>query len=381
MSKDKKKLNYVRPEIPFSEDKRKQKYSASAQDCIDDLQRVANLDLEKVVSRNFYRVTGRFSESVWNRFFGTFEEFKRQAGLKLTRQVHNLEKQIAKHASVSHYRQLSHERQNYGELYERKNSKRFKVQLIGTDFHDLEVDPFALRVFIDTAKRIQPDIITLGGDTRDLPEFGKFTIDPRDWNVVGRIKFVIDKIHKPLREACPEAQIDEIEGNHEYRLMRHLADSTPAMKAVLSDLHGMTVRKLLGLDEHEINYIAKGDLAAYTSRDILREVGRNYKIYHGAVLVHHFPEGRALGIPGCCGHHHKFQAWPLTSGVFGAYNFYQLGAMHRRAATYTDGEKWSTGFMIAHIDTETKSTCFEYVDIRDHCVVGGKYYYRLADEV
>lgn len=372
---------YKRYAVPLSEDPKKQNYSATAQDVLDDIRRVALIEPEKVITRNYYRNHGKYSESVWNRYFGSFAEAKRQAGLKLSRQVHHLEKQIAKHASVSHYRQLADERKNYGDLYRRPTNKRWVLQLIGTDFHDMEVDPFALRVFIDTAKRANADIITLGGDTRDLPEFGKYSIDPREWDPVKRLKFVIDKIHEPLRKACPDAQIDEIEGNHEYRLLRHFADSTPAMKAVLADLHGMTVRELLGLDKHEINYIARGDLAAYNSNDMKKELMRNYRIYHGAVLIHHFPEGQNFGMPGCCGHHHKFVAWPKTSAVFGAYNFYQLGAMHRRSATYTDGEKWSNGFMIAHIDTHTKSTCFEYVDVRDHAVVGGQYYYRQPEEV
>lgn len=376
------KISYPKkPDVPLSEDPKKQNYRATPEDTVKDLRRVAQLDPTKVVTRNYYRNVGRYAESVWTKYWGTFEEFKRQAGLKLSRQVHHLEKQIAKHASVSHYRQVGEERLSYGDTYARPANKRFQVLLIGTDFHDKEVDPFALRVFIDTAKRIQPDTVVLGGDTFDLPEFGKFTIDPREWDPVSRIKFVIDHIHGPLREACPNAQLDSIEGNHEYRLLRHLADATPAMKAVLADLHGMTVRELLGLNRHEINYIAKGDLSAYNSRDIRKELMRNYRVYHGSVLVHHFPEGRNLGVPGVCGHHHKFVAWPMTSGVFGAYNYYQLGAMHRRSATYTDGEKWSTGFMIAHVDTKTQSTCFEYVDIRDHAVVGGRYYYRSGDEV
>jgi len=56
--------------------------------------------------------------------------------------------------------------------------------------------------------------------------------------------------------------------------MRHLADQTPALRAVLSDLHGMTVSKLLGLDEFGINYVAKADLGAYTKRDITTSSAR-----------------------------------------------------------------------------------------------------------
>jgi hypothetical protein len=51
--------------------------------------------------RNYFRNNGRISDATWNRHFGTFEEFKRQAGIKLTRQQHGLERHIAKHAGES----------------------------------------------------------------------------------------------------------------------------------------------------------------------------------------------------------------------------------------------------------------------------------------
>jgi hypothetical protein len=372
--------SYTRPVLPLSEDREKQQYTATAQDCVNDLRRLAERDTSKVISRNYYRNNGSFSESVWNRFFGTFHEFKRQAGLVLTRQQHQLEKQVAKHASADHYRQMNSERQGYVGKYLRERKGRWKVAVTLTDLHDKEADPFLVRVFIDALKRIQPDAVCIGGDALDLPEFGKYTIDPREWEPVERIK-AYHAFLSQVRKVAPDTQIDHIEGNHEFRLLRHLADSTPAMKAILADLHGFTVSKLLGLDQFEVNYIAAGDLAAYSSKDIAAEVRRNYKIYWDSFLVHHFPEGRSLGLPGMHGHHHKFISWAMSSAIFGAYNWYQMGAGHRRAATYANGEKWSNGFMITHTDTQTRSTVFEYVDVRDHAVVGGKYYHREAGEV
>lgn len=354
---------------------------ATAQECVNHLRKLAEADTTKIISRNWFRLNSNLSERAWSKHFGTFHEYKRQAGIVLTRQQHQLEKETAKHASVDHYRDLNIERAKYAESYLKPSGNRFKIIMGVTDVHDKDADPFALRVMLDTAKRIKPDVICFGGDLFDLPEFGRFTQDPREWDVVSRIKFVHEQILKPLRESCPDSQIDLIEGNHCLRLLRHLADSTPAMRAVLSDLHGMTLSKLLGLDTYQVNYIARGDLAAYTSKDIKNEVARNHKIYFDSVLVHHYPEGRGLGIPGFCGHHHKLNTWPLKSGIFGSYNFYQIGGLHRRAATYCDGENWSNGFMLSHVDTQTKSTCFEYVDIRDFCVVGGRYYFRGPSEI
>lgn len=364
----------------MSESTDKQDYKATAQDCIDDLRRLALEDDTKVLSRNYYRNNGKYAESVWNCWFGTFAEFKRQSGIVLTRHQHRLERDLAKHAAHDHYREFNDVRASYEGRFIRENKTRYQTLIGVCDIHDKECDPFALRILIDSVKRIQPDVICLNGDLFDLPEFGKYTVDPRTWDVVGRIKFVHERVLAPLREAAPDAQIDLIEGNHEFRLCRHLADESPAMRAVLSDLHGMDVSKLLGLDRYHVNYTGRADLSAYRLCDLKKELMRNYKVYWNSLVAHHYPDGRHLGMPGFCGHHHKHIVWPHTSGVFGAYEFHQTGAMHRRTATYTDGEKWSNGFIIADVDKEKRDTLFSYIDIRDFAVVGGKYYYREPGE-
>lgn len=367
------------PSVPMSEHTERFKADWTAEDCIAELNRVASLDPDRVVSRNYFRVHSQCSESTWNRYFGTFEEFKRQAKLKLSRQQHALERQIAKHASVDHYRRLNEERASYAGLYQRPNTRRFKTVVIASDLHDEEMDPFFRRVLVDTIRRVQPDAFCIGGDGLDLPEFGKYSVDPREWGPTRRIGYMHGFLAE-LREVSPDMQIDWLEGNHEYRLLRHLGDSTPALKVVLEELHGMTVRKLLGLDRYEINYIAKADLAAYRERDISKELGRNYHVYYDCLLVHHFPEGRHMGLPGVNGHHHKHISWSHFSPVFGAYEWHQLGCGHMRDASYCSGEKWHMGFVIANIDTWTRQVNFDYVPVTDFAVSGGQWYRREKTE-
>ena len=350
-------------------------------ECVADLRKIAIANPETCISRNYYRVHGKYAESVWGAWAGTFEEFKRQAGIKLSRQQHQHERHIAKHASVDHYRALSAERSSWGDRYIRENARRFKTILACSDLHDVEIDPFYLRVLIDTAKRVQPDVISLVGDIFDLPEFGKYGVDPREWDVVGRIKFAHEKILKPLREVCPNVQIDFIEGNHEARLLRQLADATPALRAVMSDLHGFTVGKLLGLEQFEINYIAKGDLGAFTKREHEKEVANNYKVYFDTVMCHHFPHARNMGMPGVNGHHHRHEVWSQFNPTFGAYEWHQMGAGHKRSASYCEGEKWHNGFTLINVDTQTKATNFDYVAVTDFAVSGGHWYYRLPAEI
>lgn len=183
--------------VPLSESLIPKVKEGAKQECIDDLRRLAVQHPELVISRNFYRVHGRYAESVWSAYFGTFEEFKRQSGLKLSRQQHAHERNIAKHASVDHYRAIGEERAGYADKYERPSGRRFKTIVVASDLHDREIDPFFMRVLEDTVKRIQPDVIALAGDIFDLAEFGKYTVDPREWDIVGSIRFAHDKILRP----------------------------------------------------------------------------------------------------------------------------------------------------------------------------------------
>ena len=370
---------WVRPAVPLSEHEEKQKDWTEEQ-CIKELLRVQALNEEVEITRIHFRNHSAIADSVWSMYFGTFEEFKRQAGIKLSRQQHAHERHIAKHASVDHYRRMNIERRDWAEMYIRENDKRFKTILACSDLHDIEIDPFYLRVLIDTAARSQPDVIVLAGDIFDLPEFGKYGVDPREWDVVGRIKFAHENILAPLRAVCPDAQIDFVEGNHEARLLRQLADATPALRAVLSDLHGFTVAKLLGLEKYEINYIAKADLGVFTKRDFEKELATNYKVYFDTVLVHHFPHARNMGLPGVNGHHHRHQVWSEFSPVYGPYEWHQLGSGHRRSASYCEGERWHNGFALINVDTHKRLTTFDYVSVTDFAVSGGKWYMRMPSE-
>lgn len=350
------------------------------EDCLESLRKLDREHEGKDITRIFYRTRTEVSDSTWNRYFGTFLEFKRQANLILSRDQHKVERQLAKHVSVDHYRELN-DRHDYHSRYLRHTDKKHKIVMGASDLHDQEVDPFYLRCLIAAAKMIQPDIINLSGDIFDLPEFGKYAVDPRDWDVVGRIRFVHKNILEPLREAAPNAQIDFVEGNHEYRLLRHLADATPALRAVLSDLHGMTVPKLLGLDAYEINYISRADLGAFSEADKKKEIGKSYVIYDDALLVHHHPHAREWGLAGWNGHHHSWQVWHQKNVLNGSYQWMQLGCGHMLKASYTEGEFWTSGFTVAHLNTESKSTTFEYINVTDMAVIGGMFLYREPDEM
>lgn len=367
--------NYVREEQGF-----KFRPDWSPQDCVDELRRVADFRPSKHISRNFFRQNGIISDGTWDRFFGTFEEFRRQAGLTLPRGAHRMELNISKAASKDRYRAMNEEKAGYEGKYLMPSGSRWQTVIGANDIHDIEVDKFWLRVFLNTIERVQPDKVVLNGDTFDLPEFGKYNVDPRTWDVVKRIKWVHTFL-ADIRKRAPNAEIVMVEGNHEFRLLRHLADQSPQMQVVLADLHGFTVPKLLGLDTYGVNYISRTDLCAEHIKDINKELARNFWVGYEAVLAHHFPEGERMGLPGWNGHHHRFLAKTHFNALRGSYQWFQYGAGHKRSATYTNGEAWSLGFGVSLVDTKTKAVMTEYVDIKDAAMVGGKFFTRRASEV
>jgi hypothetical protein len=367
--------------VPLSQDETK-RTTATRDECVNEIRRLVEAHPSGFITRNRFRVESNLAESAWNAHFGTFSEFRRQAGVVLSRHAHRLERDIAKHASVDRMREMTQEKREYAGRYKRPVDRRWQTALIGSDIHDMHCDPFWRRTFIDMARRAAPEVIVLNGDIYDLPEFSKHTRDPRDWTPQDRIRWVW-KFLGDLRAAAPDAEIQFIEGNHEFRLLRHLAEATPAMLVLLADLHGFTVSKLLGLDQFEINLVARSDMTAFNERDIKQQLRRNYTtLWDGALLFGHFPEMRNMGVPGASGHHHKHIVWTEYSPKFGPYEWHQIGCGHRREASYCNGERWANGFLLAHCDTQTKRTQFEYVDVSHNAaMIGGKHYVRADDEI
>ena len=78
---------------------------ATKDDCINDLRRIQEENWGKHITRNFYRHHGKYADSTWSRHFGTFQEFRRQAGLELSRHQQKVEVAVARQASIEHYRE------------------------------------------------------------------------------------------------------------------------------------------------------------------------------------------------------------------------------------------------------------------------------------
>ena len=349
--------------------------------CIEDIKALADEYPDRRITRDFYRKQGSAPEAAWTGLFGNFPEFLRQSGLEHTRDANKIRNAAARHAAVDELRKISATRNELGAVYARDDKhSRFKTMVACSDLHDVECDPFYLRVLCETIKDVSPDVVCLDGDIFDVPEFGKYGVDPREWDVVGRMQAGIDIIRQ-IREAAPEAQIDFIEGNHEARVIRHLLECSPAIKHMLSGLHDFDLAKLFKLDEYEVNYVANADLFTFTDAQTRKEMTKNYKYYWSCLLAHHFPHGRDIGMPGFNGHHHRHIVWSEHNAHFGSYEWHQMGAGHVRDAPYCDGSKWNNGFLVIMADTQTRDVVFDYTTVGStFSLSAGRMYARQVEE-
>ena len=363
----------------MSERERKFDPSASTEDLIKDLRYIQEINPTKHITRIFYRNNGVYSDKTWGARFGTFLEFRREAGLEHHRGGQRMERDIAKHAAMDRYRGFYEvEVLPWVGRYEHAHTPGMKVGIVFSDIHAKQADMFVLDVVIDTCARVQPDFITINGDAFELAEFSRFSFDPRSVNIREEFEFVRDNVFKRLREACPDAQIDFIIGNHDWRILHHMADRTPYIIPLMHTM-GITLSKLFGLEEFEINLVCKADFAAYQIKDSRDEIAKNYKVYFDTLLVGHHPEN--FGICSVAGHTHRPYYQARTNELVGSYFQLTLGCVAKVDVTYVTGlNKYSQSFGVFHIDPATRQCVPEHIIFsQDFAVVGGIVYRRPMD--
>lgn len=355
--------------------------NATANTCLDDLRKVAKDLFPKYLTRWDYYLHGQYNEVTWTYFFGTFEQFCAAGGVRPTRYQREVERAIAKQSSLDERRKFYREEiKPMMGMYPKATRllKEDALVISASDFHDIEADPFALAVFLDTCLRYQPDVIALIGDVYDEYEFSlKYAQDPRLVDVHARRLHVKEKIFAALREACPDAQIDLILGNHEWRLLKYMADRTPNLKPLL-DFMGLTIEDFFGVKEYEINLYCKWDFGAYLRKDVKDQLAQNYAVYYDALVATHFPDPQfRMGRSWVAGHTHRPEQ-VIRRTLDGRLTGTTMGSIAKTNALYVSGfDQAMNGFAVHHINPRKRSVISENILLPDdRAAVAGKYYYR-----
>lgn len=318
-------------------------------------------------SRKRYRELGHYPEIMVADLFGTHAEFERAAGLREKRGTGKVKLAAARLSTEKEIREYAEEHvlRSVGR-WERKYRDRqgMKHVLVGSDFHGQFVDPLALRVFLDVAADVQPDVVVLNGDVVDFPQVSRFTHMPGagSLSLQDEIDYCREKIVRRVREAAPDAALLWVIGNHEQRLVRYLANTAPE----LASLRCLAWDDLMGVDEYGVEMVFGGSFMAPRQRDRADAVRRRtHRVLYDSLVVTHGVSiaGNAMkvelerwGISGTSGHTHRpgIYTRPTAAQPYLSWTSTPMMAGFAVGKEYVDGPSgWTMGFALFTVDPAT----------------------------
>ena len=229
------------------------------------------------------------------------------------------------------------------------------------DSHDAKAVELALWI----CREIKPDYIYFLGDLGDFYSVSSHCKDPNYKTILKDELYLVNKFLDRVRDENKECEIHFIEGNHENRASRYLAEKAP-------DLFGIVnVPDLLMLESRNMRY------HAYNPNQLVQ-------VMNTSLYARHEPYGRtpeASARKAMCslinGHDHRIAHCKLASAhgqVFHAISCGWLGNIKHDIFNYVKTRaQWQLGFGIV---TEVDGLWFYHqVYIQDYkCIVDGVLY-------
>lgn len=328
-------------------------------------------------SRKRYRELGHYPEILVVDAFGNHEEFLREAGLadsRNTTRVRNKAALLNTHQKVADY--ADRELRRYNDLYRVEHRDERLEVVVGSDFHSWFVDPFALRVFLDTIEMVQPDVVVLNGDVFDFPQISRHRKLPGHFNLnlADEIAFGREHILKAVRQRAPKAEILFVIGNHEYRLVNYLADTAPELAALPSLRFG----ELFGLDELKIGLVVRQNFLAPYDKQKKRELQENWNVVGGTLVVTHGVSCAKFAADeqikryqksGTSGHTHRPQIITANSLGTGALSWTSTPMMAGFAVSrdyVSEPSGWQMGFGVFSIKADLGIVVPNLVLVNEH---------------
>lgn len=258
------------------------------------------------------------------------------------------------------------------------------------NFRTGELEPFHDRAAMDIVLQVLTEYefeqITLVGDYGDFTEWtDKFVKEPEFYQTAQPMVIEGNWFLAQIRARQPEATIQFIEGNHDYRIRRQMLDHLKAAcglkpSAELELEEPLSVQRLFGLDSLDIEYI--GD---YPNGEAW--FGENFKAIHGSNFSSN-PGGtvakaiRDATVTTAFGHGHRLEMATKTADNMHGRRRYITAAMvgclchiDYRVPGHKRGQDWQQGFGVVHLHAQTCPR-LELIPILDgHAVFMGREYY------
>lgn len=234
----------------------------------------------------------------------------------------------------------------HGEARLVKPATKEAVELVvsGSDFHFPYHDPEAVRSFLSLVEQLQPHRVVLNGDVCDFFQLSRFN---RDGTREDQLQSELDQgnaFRKAVREAAPNAVIDETEGNHDRRIRDWLGANAPALK-------GLRVLAPTVLFEHADHAITGHPGCGFRLRP-------HFLVRHGSVVrkgAGNSAKGELdnAGISGWSGHTHRLATFRKNG--YRTLQWTEQGGFMRLDPDYIAGGKpdWTQGCVVGEFSTKT----------------------------
>jgi predicted phosphodiesterase len=214
-----------------------------------------------------------------------------------------------------------------------------------SDIHAPYHSSVLLESVLQVINDIQPDRIVINGDVNDFFALSRFNKAEERLDLLQDELNVGKQIRAAIRNAAPNAIMNETLGNHDERLITY-----PAFNArALSSLEALKPKALLGLDEYEISLYPR--CGFLLREDFLVEHGHIIRSQSGATAK---ARAEQTMISGIMGHTHRLDSFRKVG--YRRVSWFEQGCLCGTSPDYVIGEtNWQPGFAVGMFSTRTNN--------------------------
>ena len=234
-----------------------------------------------------------------------------------------------------------------------------------SDIHVPYQDTAVLDSAIRLLKRLKPDRVVLNGDINDFFQLSRFNYGLERMDHLQEEIDEAVKIRQRIRKACPDAVVNENEGNHDSRIITYVEKNARA----LVSLRALEPEHLFGWKDLEIQAFPG---AGFRLR-------KNFLVKHGTLVRGEAgatakAELALAGISGISGHTHRLATY--RRGGYESRQWTEQGCLCRLDPDYVTGQpNWQSGIAVGQFSTRSDTFHVEEVHtFNGRLVYGGKEY-------
>lgn len=234
-----------------------------------------------------------------------------------------------------------------------------------SDTHYPWQDNLMIRSALRIIRELRPHRVVINGDVGDYFPLSRFNKGLERLDSLQEELDETNVFRGEVRQAAPDAIIDETEGNHDSRLRTYIQIQARA----LTSLRNLKPENLLAWKENEIN--PHGDNGFLLRPQFLVKHG---SIARGTANATAKGEYELAGISGTSGHIHRFETYERDG--YAQREWHTSGCLCRLDPDYVKGgvPNWKQGILVGTFTQTGKFSIERAVRYGDGLLFGGKVY-------